>query len=269
MKPYEAFYETGSKQKNKDLAPAINQAKEYMNEVIKENLCGWQQYNPGLSRNISEPPAETRKEDRADDNTNPFTVIGDRNQYKLKPSNLNKRKPIIKQRQILLQPSLKKPMKEIEKIELSKNNSDNKEEILKQPSRKSSNLLLLKPQESQPISLGDFDLDSAKLSDSIKMADRLAENLSLVRDNPDRFSKTDIQTLLDKICQFCAYCHKRSDEDLKQLVQIRLGSYLNVLIHLMIELNDCSGLPTSHATAALKNLIAMVKQKTLNYVRSV
>ena len=155
-------------------------------------------------------------------------------------------------------------LNETGKLDLPKIQSE--EQLPKPSSRKSSSIYVLKPSSSQQTNLTDLSFDSITLSEIVKIADLLAENLSSVRDCPAKYSKEEINRLYTKVCQFCNYCRQQPDDNLKQLVQLRLGSYLYAMIHLLREINN-STLPSFDPTiTTLKDFLGMIKQRTFNYV---
>ena len=89
---------------------------------------------------------------------------------------------------------------------------------------------------------------SASLGDIVARCDAIIERLSGVRvqcDGPER------EQLYAATADLYACCSRKSDEELKQLVQLRFGNSLTAMAALLSQINDCS-------SPAFQNIIANI-----------
>lgn len=188
---------------------------------------------------------------------------------KLKPSTQAKRKPVVKDREVLR--LIKKPNQPSSARETCAP-KESKPLSAEQPqaasSRKMSNSYILKPNIIQKSQISEVSFESVKGAEIVAIADRFAEKLSSMRDSQSLLPVEERNKVYFKIEEFCAYCTKRSDDELKQLVVFRLGSYLNAMIYLLHDISDSPSPRYQMCLSSLKQLLDLIKRKTFNYVAS-
>lgn len=271
VKPFDSFRETGAKQKGKDIALALRLADNYRKEHVKGNVEAWKQptANFDMNKNDTEIHSESLNMLKIHSEVppvKPTRVLEEIPLNKLKRSNLNKRKPDIKasEKKLIKKVPTQNSIKENEKFDQPK--IQNERQLPIPSSRKSSSTYVLKPSSSQETNLTDLSFDSITLSEIVQVADRLAESLSSVRDCPARYQQEEVELLFAKIAAFCAYCRQQSEANLKQLVQLRLGSYLFAMIHLLRDIGQHLSPTFAQTMTALQDFLGMIKQRTFNLV---
>lgn len=240
-------------------------ADNYRKEQIKENLPGFKQGNSisdnkGSNLQLSEEGSKDLV-GISKPNIVSSKVFEEKHPNNLKQSNLNKRIPSVKSNQFKI---TKNQPYEIE----TKLNIQKKEEIKNtdKPKPITEEIKTIKNVVHPMESINILTFDTIEMSENMKFADRLAEKLSMARDQRNSFSEEDIRLLLLRVCQFCEFCNQVSDEDLKILVKQRLGSYLNAMSHLIDEIPELQAATSAAARAALGSLFSATVRKTLGFV---
>lgn len=266
MKPFDSFYPTPSKKSGAKLDSAVKLADKFRREQLKENFPDWIDTLQSADVNQSSSTHSQAKAQRISDDPKAEIdcqrmVFEERDPNKLKPSNLNKRRPEVNTDHS----QIKRPQpKEIYPAYSSHDRNRNTSGQISLKALSSSQTL--ESQKSQMESIMDLHLNLEKIADNMRAADSLTEKTSFLRDHRESVSNEDVELLMNKICEFCKFCNSLSDENLKTLVKLRLGSYLNAMIHLLDETADLDAQKTAIAKASLATLFNNAVHKTLGFV---
>lgn len=238
LQHYRAFFKEGTKQKGKLLTLAIELAELYLTENGKNHLKSNEETNTegstsDKSRKRGHHKETSHKRDmRSQIKEEPDSLEASCQNNKNLSQNLKKRKPKV------------------------------------QRLSSSGKLAALNPPQHQMIEfqISQRPFDELSLDDAIKGVEGIAEALSSLRANPEVYSKDQREKLYAKINEFCCYCRARSDDEIQELVLKRVGSYLTVLIHLLIQVNEQKSVFFKMSFENLAQMLAIIKRKTFEHV---
>lgn len=173
---------------------------------------------------------------------------------KLKLTNLSKRKPAVEKTQIKVAP--------MESKKSSLLTAESATDV--EPSKSKTAFGKGSSSADQPaLALLNIGM---KAPDAIRVAGALIEGFNLLRNSLSADNQADKTDLYLNILQFCDVCSSKPDEELKEMVIKRVGSYLTAIYQLLSELEHLNSDLHSATVKAVCQLIAMIKQKTLSYV---
>jgi len=274
LRPFREFFTEGIKQKGKLLSLAVELAQQYLGEPTgpKKDECLTSLDNTTNGDCNKECKESTGDSEVTDSKENQTATAADKKMAgcsknnKILGENLNKRKPVVKSAEMNIQ--------KLKKIQAQKVENKAKKvlvEPIKEKRKLSSSSMPISKQfvqhTAEPIPASKIVLETVELKDVVGVADKLAESLTLIRDNPERFSRDQREGIYAKINEFCYHCRNMSDSDLKELVKQRLGSYLTATVHLLNEVNEQKSAFFSIAVENLSLMLAFLKEKIFMNVK--
>jgi hypothetical protein len=268
LRPFREFFDEGVKQKGRLLNLAVELARRYLGEVStspKEarEACLDKSSNGDCNKECKESTGDS---DLTDTKANSISKVPQKKMddplknNKILDENLNKRRPVVK--------SAEMNIRKLKKSQEQKVESKRKPVLLepiKEHRKLSSSSMPIAKQSIQPVPepilATRIAMESIELKDVVGVADKLAEALKFLRDNPVTVTRDHRESVYAKINEFCCHCRNKSDGELKELVKQRLGSYLTVILHLLNEINEQKNSFFTIAVDHLSQMLALLKQK--------
>lgn len=252
LRDFDKFLPTAREQKGKVLHSSIDIAIKFKNDPNKENLDV--NLDNDDAPNVSNPSIESSQKEKLKVAKN-IKQLQDSENSQGEPSSLKKRKPRVKKQQLNL---------------LAKNCKTTSAETV-ESSKSTEKINCTGPFFGMSSSVGDSSVLSLltpdmKAADANKIASFLAESITQLRDKPATSKHDERQALFECILKFSEICSRKSDEELKEIVIRRVGSYLTVIYYLLLDIQTDKSELCTKATEAICQLINMIKKKTLSYV---
>lgn len=246
LRNFEAFYREGCKQKGKNFANSLEIALRYRDSLTKENgQLIPEAEQTSLASKGTEPSTKTSKSTLK---ATSFKINEENKTVENKKSNLLKRKP-----EGLDGSKITKQHKKV----LKEKDCNTQKQVIKQlPTTEASQT------ESTMIKSSSADLSGIAVNENMSVSSipllthSFAEKLTLIRDQRSQLDSQAIILIYQSILAFCEYCMKRNDQQLKALVKLRLGSYLTVIHHLLLDIDDRQ---SQHYESLMENLSRLIK----------
>lgn len=263
LRQFEKHLKTGKEHRGKVLQASIDEALKFKISQNKENY----QVTPettATSHKVQTAEASTMESSTTAKKTF-FKVVNENDGSeinKLKEANLKKRKPVVDKQRLHL---IKKDSK-TSSIETSESLSrvgminDNQK-----ASTSRTKIFDLKFSSTEASVMAMIDSDMSAV-DVPRVANALAEQIACFRDTPSSMKNEEKIALFNKILKFCEVCSVKSDDELKQMVIKRVGSYLTAIYYLLLDVEDRRSELHSKTVHTVCQLISVIKIKTLNYV---
>ena len=272
LQPYRGFFAEGVKQKGKLLTTAVALAESYLTEQVKdsaepgEEVFRLEKLPKAFEVSTSESLMIDSKEAELQIVTSKKMVVSCKNN-KISQENLKKRKPVIKSTEAnsirTKRMQAKKPDSKKEGLEVKP---------LKEQRKLSSSGLALVKAVNQPVNeqltISRIIFEQIQLKEIVGVVNFLAETLSSIRDHPELYTKDQRDSLYAKLNEFCCFCKNKSDGELRELVRLRIGSYLAAMLHLLKDVNELQNPFFQMVMDNLSQILAILKQNTLRNVGS-
>lgn len=272
LQPFRRFFSEGAKQKGKLLTTAVALAESYLSKQRIE-----------AAEPLEEVPRLENSPKRCEESTGESLMIDSKEaelpldkekkmvvscqNNKISQENLKKRKPVIKS----AEPNSIKT-KRLQAIKPDSNKELLEVKPLKEQRKLSSSGLALVKAVNQPVNeqlaISQIAFEQIELKEIVGLVDRLAETLSSIRDCPEHFTKNHRDCLYAKLNEFCCFCRNKSDEDLRELVRLKIGIYLTAILHLLKEVNEFQNPFFEMVLDNVPQILAILKQKALRNVDS-
>lgn len=271
LRPFRAFFAEGTKQKGKLLVLAIQLAELYLKEnkitdsALNENTLLKDEINDGYQKSSANSLKSDNKKITLSQETFMEKIESSVKNNKLSNENLKKRKPVVKSSEV----ESSNTKRFVERRKELKNKESNQNLGIEFPKFSSSHVptpISNQIQSTIWLSVLEIDFTKLKFEESIKIAQLSAEALSYLRDNEEKFTKDQREHLYAKINEFCCFCRNMNDNEIRILVLQRFGSYLTILIHLLVQINEQKSAFFKMTFENLTQMLTIIRQKTFENV---
>lgn len=266
LKKFDKYFASLSKtQKSKSLESAIEKALNFKKNQEKENpdKVSNTAQSAQINKDLNSSPTESTKVVKKTF----LTIVEEEKDKesqdnKMQLSTLKKRKPLVestKSKQVAKN-SKTSAADTSESINMKAATKTNK-----QTTPKTAKFVAMTSSSTDHCNMSTFE-HHMRVADVPKIANSLAEELYVIRNKLNGKSVEERVKLYRQLILFCQVCASKSDEDIKQMVIQRLGSYLTVIYYLISDINDKQCSNYTPAQQAVCQFINSIKAKTLNYV---